>query len=185
MRTAIRSIAVWPIALLVALAGAVALPGKVGFAAPDEDAGWIADKNGCKVANPFPRPGETITWSGECKDGLAQGQGVLQWYLDGQEDDRYEGNLELGWAEGHGVLVRLDGSKYEGDWKQSQQHGNGRFEAPDGSWYEGQWKDGKPHGQGQYRRPDGKIFIGVWIDGVYEGDIESEPDDDNYDPNRT
>ena len=43
---------------------------------------------------------------------------------------------------------------------------------------------GKPHGQGQYRRPDGKIFIGVWIDGVYEGDVESEPEDNN-DPNRT
>ncbi len=185
MRTAIRSTAVQLIALFIGLAGAVALPGKVGFAAPDEDAGWIADKRGCKVANPFPRPGETITWSGECKNGFAQGQGVLQWYLDGQEDDRYEGNLELGWAEGRGVLVRLDGSKYDGDWKQSQQHGNGRFEAPDGSWYEGQWKDGKPHGQGQYRRPDGKIFIGVWIDGVYEGDLESEPDEDSYDPNRT
>jgi hypothetical protein len=185
MRTAVRSTPVWLIALLTALTGAVALQDKVGFAAPDEDVGWIADKRGCKVANPFPRPGETITWSGECKNGFAQGQGVLQWYLDGQADDRFEGNLELGWAEGRGVLVRLDGSKYDGDWKQSQQHGNGRFDAPDGSWYEGQWKDGKPHGQGQYRRPDGKIFIGVWIDGVYEGDIESEPDDDTYDPNKT
>lgn len=169
--------------LLAALMAAAALAGSAAQAAPEEDSTWIADKRGCKVANPFPRPGESITWSGECKNGFAQGQGLLQWYLNGQPDDRYEGNLEMGWAVGHGVLARTDGGKYDGEWKESMQHGNGRFEAPDGSWYEGQWKMGKPHGQGQYRRPDGKIFIGVWIEGVYEGDVESEPEND--DPNRT
>jgi hypothetical protein len=181
MRIARRSTPVW---LLAALMAAAALLGSTAQAAPDEDSAWISDKRGCKVANPFPRPGESITWSGQCKDGFAQGQGVLQWFVNGQEDDRYEGTLEKGWAEGRGVLTRGDGGKYDGEWKQSTQHGNGRFDAPDGSWYEGQWKDGKPHGQGQYRRPDGKIFIGVWIDGVYEGDVESEPDN-NADPNRT
>jgi hypothetical protein len=183
MRIAGRST---PARLIWLLAGLIAsaLPGRWAQAAPEEDAQWIADKQGCKVANPFPRAGESITWSGACKNGFANGEGVLQWYLNGQADDRYEGNLDMGWAAGHGVLSRSDGSKYDGDWKESNQHGNGRFEAPDGSWYEGQWKMGKPHGQGQYRRPDGKIFIGVWIDGVYEGDVESEPEENN-DPNRT
>ena len=45
---------------------------------------WIADSHGCKVANTFPRPGETITWSGKCKEGFADGDGVLQWFLDGK-----------------------------------------------------------------------------------------------------
>jgi hypothetical protein len=161
-----------------------ALLGAPAYATQSDDPQWIADERGCKVANPFPRAGESITWSGECKNGLAHGQGVLQWYVDGREDDRYEGNLELGWAEGRGVLQRGDGGKYDGEWKDSLQQGNGRYEAPDGSWYEGQWKMGKPHGQGQYRRPDGKIFIGEWIDGVYEGDIEPEREE-TYDPNRT
>jgi hypothetical protein len=116
-----------------------------------------------------PRAGESITWSGECKNGFAHGEGVLQWYLNGKEDDRYEGNLELGWAEGRGVLYRGDGGKYDGEWKDSLQQGNGRYEAPDGSWYEDQWKMNKPR-PGQYRQ--WKVFIGEWIDGVYEGDIE-------------
>jgi len=30
------------------------------LAAGDEDVVWIADSKGCKVANPFPQPGETI-----------------------------------------------------------------------------------------------------------------------------
>lgn len=171
--------------ILTALASVVLVA--AAFAAraeqPDKPE-WIADQNGCKVANPFPRVGETIAWSGSCKDGFAEGQGTLQWFLEGVLDDRYEGNLTHGWAEGRGTLYRADGGKYEGEWKDSLQDGDGRYEAPDGSWYEGQWRAGKPHGQGKYRRSDGKLFTGQWIDGVYEGDIEPQQDDTD-DPNRT
>jgi hypothetical protein len=169
--------------LSLGLLAAVVLVSASAFAAPKDDTEWIADKRGCKVANPFPRAGETITWSGPCKNGFADGQGVLQWYLNGKADDRYEGNLQMGWAEGKGILSKPDGEKYDGDWKDSLQEGSGRYDAPDGSWYEGGWKGGKPNGQGQFHRPDGKVFIGEWIDGVYEGDIE--PDADDADPNKT
>lgn len=152
--------------------------------AADDDTNWIADKRGCKVANPFPREGETITWSGECKDGLANGQGVLQWFFNGKPDDRYEGNLELGWAEGRGVLNKGDGGKYDGEWKHSMQEGTGRYDAPDGSVYDGQWKNGKPNGAGQYRTPEGRMFMGQWKDGVFEGDEEPEQEQEG-DPNRT
>ena len=154
-----------------------------GFAAED-DVSWIADKRGCKVANTFPRQGETITWSGNCKDGFADGEGVVQWFLNGKEDDRYEGNLEMGWAEGRGTLYKADGGKYDGEWRQSMQEGTGRYEAPDGSWYDGQWKNGKPHGNGQYRRPDGRMFMGQWRDGVFEGDADPAQEQQD-DPNRT
>jgi hypothetical protein len=150
-------------------------------AEPEE---WIADKRGCKVSNPFPRPGETITWTGECRNGYAHGEGVLQWYLHGKEDDRYEGNLDMGWAEGKGTLYKSDGGKYDGEWQQSMQSGSGRYEAPDGSWYDGQWKNGKPNGSGQYRRPDGRMFMGIWRDGVFEGDAGDEEQQAD-DPNRT
>ena len=38
---------------------------------------WITDKRGCKVANIAPQEGESITWSGECKNGVAHGEGTL------------------------------------------------------------------------------------------------------------
>ncbi|MBS0548662.1 MAG: hypothetical protein JSR24_12985, partial [Proteobacteria bacterium] len=42
---------------------------------------WIIDPTTkCKVANAFPSAAETITWSGPCKDGYAEGQGVAQWF---------------------------------------------------------------------------------------------------------
>ena len=152
--------------------------------AESEDQEWIADKRGCKVSNPFPRAGESITWTGECKNGFAHGAGVLQWFFQGKEDDRYEGNLEMGWAEGRGTLYKADGGKYDGEWRQSMQEGTGRYEAPDGSWYDGQWKNGKPHGNGQYRRPDGRMFMGQWRDGVFEGDADPAQEQQD-DPNRT
>src|SRR3954451_17182422 len=88
-------------------------------AAVEDDVSWIADKRGCKVANTFPRAGESITWSGPCKDGYADGEGVMQWFLNGKEDDRYEGQISMGWAEGHGVLPKIEGGKYDGQWKHS------------------------------------------------------------------
>jgi hypothetical protein len=146
---------------------------------------WIADSRGCKVANTFPRPGETITWSGRCKDGYADGEGVLQWFLDGKQDDRFEGQLVMGWAEGRGTLAKADGSKYAGGWKHSMQEGSGRYDAPNGSWYDGEWKNGMPNGKGEYRRADGKAFIGEWVDGVYQSDpSEDQEEDDAPDPNK-
>lgn len=164
---------------LLLLAGAFAIPGLA-----DDDTKWIADKRGCKVANPSPQPDETITWSGPCKDGFADGDGVLTFYLAGKQHSRYEGTLKQGWAEGRGVLQLPDGSKYRGEWVRSAENGTGRRDWPDGSWYEGGWKDGRPDGQGQFRRADGKSFVGEWVDGVYEGD--EEPDEGrDHDPNRT
>ena len=161
-----------------ALLALLALTFSAAAAADDEEVSWIADSNGCKIANPFPQPGETVAWNGQCVNGLADGEGVMQWFIDGKPMDRYEGNLSQGWAQGQGTLVR-EGGRYAGEWKRSMQHGTGRYDAPDGSWYEGEWKEGQPHGHGQYQTPDGRLFSGTWIDGVYEGDM----DDD--DPNKT
>ncbi len=142
-------------------------------AATDPDMQWIADANGCKAANPFPRPGESVTWSGACKDGLMEGKGVLQWFVDGKIDDRYEGQINAGWAEGEGTLTRLDGGRYAGNWSKSLQSGKGRYEGPDGAVYEGDWKDGQPHGLGVMRTPDGQVISGRWVGGEFDGPTDS------------
>ncbi|MFN0041235.1 MAG: hypothetical protein ACKVP2_17105 [Burkholderiales bacterium] len=149
------------------------------FAIPawaQEETVWIADKNGCKVANPFPQPEETITWSGKCKNGFADGEGVLEWFVKGKSADRFEGMLEQGWAEGRGTLTRAEGSRYSGQWVRSMEEGEGRLDAPDGSSYEGRWKQGKPHGSGRYRTPDGRVISGEWVDGEYQDDETFEQD---------
>ena len=79
-----------------ALATALMLS-SLAVSAAGDDVSWIADSNGCKIANPFPQPGETVTWSGGCSKGLADGDGVMQWFIDGKPLDMYEGTLKEGW----------------------------------------------------------------------------------------
>ncbi len=139
-----------------------------------EDTPWIADGNGCKVANPYPQAKESITWSGPCEGGYAQGDGTLQWFEGGSATARYEGSLNKGWASGRGMLTSPNGAIYKGEWKDSRENGEGRLDWPDGSWYEGQWRDGKPNGYGQYRSPEGRMLTGKFVDGVFEPDAKDQ-----------
>lgn len=140
---------------------AAALPA----AAQDERTPTIQDKNGCKIYNPMPQGEETVTWSGKCRDGFADGEGVLEWYIGGLMEERYEGTLSRGWAEGVGTFTSRQGVRYQGQWKKSMQDGKGVSKSPDGSMYEGEWRAGKPHGRGTYRSPDGETIDGEWENG--------------------
>lgn len=78
---------------------------------------WITTSNRpCKVWNPEPQPDESVTWSGECQDGLASGKGVLRWTVNGQLDVIFVGEYENGKRNGRGVLITADGDRIEGDW---------------------------------------------------------------------
>ena len=82
---------------------------------------WITATNPatnqpCKVWNPNPQPNESVTWSGECKDGLASGQGHLRWEVDGKLDAEYDGYYLNGKRNGRGVLTLADGRRIEGAW---------------------------------------------------------------------
>jgi hypothetical protein len=132
-----------------------------------DDTQWIADKRGCKVANIAPQDGESIAWSGECKNGLAHGEGTLNWFQKGVKVETYNGSMVNGYAEGRGQLKRGSGV-YIGEWKKSMQHGKGRFEDADGSWYQGEWEEGQPHGRGQMMTPEGELLRGYWNKGEFE-----------------
>jgi hypothetical protein len=106
--------------LLVALAIAAMLAVSVEARAQTDNPakpGWIADpKTGCKIWNQAPEPHETITWSGPCKDGYADGTGTLQWIENGKKGDRYDGEYGHGKRNGHGIVTEHNGTRVEGDW---------------------------------------------------------------------
>jgi len=139
----------------------------IGFSAyaQDRETPTIADENGCKVYNPMPQEEETISWDGRCSNGFADGNGILDWFIGGQLEERYEGDLKQGWAHGEGIYTSKRGMRYEGSWENSMQNGKGTMQNPDGSIYQGEWKDGKPHGWGVYRAPSGETVEGDWEDG--------------------
>jgi len=136
--------------------------------------GWIADKNGCKLANPSPKPSETVTWSGTCSHGFADGQGVVQWYEDGRPAVTYEGALVRGAASGQGKLTMPDGATYEGGWLDGKQEGSGKYSAPGGARYEGEWKDGVPNGRGIMHDPSGAVMDGIWKSGTYVAPVPEQ-----------
>jgi hypothetical protein len=124
---------------------------------------WIKDINtGCKVWNPFPAPNETITWSGQCIDGFAHGKGILQWYLNGVENGKYEGTYMYGKRNGQGTEILVNGEKYVGEWKDDKRNGQGSYTWPNEGKYVGEWKDGKRNGQGTLMYSDGRKYVGEW-----------------------
>ena len=77
--------------------------------------GWATDTgSGCKVWNEDPRSGETMTWTGACYNGLAMGQGKVQWFLRGAPAGSYVGGMLEGRKHGKGRVIRADGSSEDG-----------------------------------------------------------------------
>jgi len=131
----------------------------------DHDTTTIADENGCKVYNPMPQNGESISWDGACLKGFADGKGTLKWFINGELKEHYVGNLVSGWAEGNGVYTSYDGTQYDGEWVRSRQNGRGVQLNPDGSAYDGDWLNGRAHGWGRFRSANGEIVEGEWLNG--------------------
>jgi hypothetical protein len=104
--------------------------------------GWIADPlSGCRVWDSSPSPNETITWSGSCTNGLAQGPGSLQWVQNGTPMERDAGEWRDGKLNGHGTVVFPDGTRFDGEWREGRANGMGHLVGPKGS-YKGVWADG-------------------------------------------
>jgi hypothetical protein len=165
------------------------------FAQPNGD--WIADqKTSCKVWDAHPSPGQSITWTGDCANGLAQGHGTLQWFSDGKSGEkdegefkdgkqqgrgvrvfsngaRYEGDFNGGKREGQGVEVYAGGGRYEGGWKDNVFEGHGVATLANGNRFEGEFHAGKPNGQGTYTTKNGS-FSGNWTSGCFkDGGVEA------------
>lgn len=69
------------------------------------DVGWVADAKGCKVANPQPQPYESIRWSGRCRNGFADGPGMVRWYSAGRINGSTSGTFSQGKLMGTGYIT--------------------------------------------------------------------------------
>jgi hypothetical protein len=143
------------LAILFLLAPAMA------HAQPQQAANSIADpRTRCRVWNPEPQPSESISWSGACQGGYAQGYGMLQWFENGNPTERFEGEMQRGKPHGRGVYSWPDGSRYEGDFQNGYRTGRGVQVWPDGARYEGEYREGNFSGNGVYTWPDGSRYQG-------------------------
>jgi hypothetical protein len=91
-----------------------------------------AQNTDCKVV----KPEISGTYSGGCRNGLAQGKGIAQ------GTDRYEGQFSKGLPEGRGKYTWAGGVYYDGQWKSGMRDGKGKMVYPD-SVVTGYWKADK------------------------------------------
>jgi hypothetical protein len=149
--------------LLISISLALAA---LAAAAESADRGdWMVDaRSGCKVWNPHPQPNEGVHWSGECKDGLAHGRGVVQWLRDNTPLERDEGEWHQGRQAGKAVQVWPTG-RYEGEVANGEPHGTGVLTLAT-LRYEGQFRNGKANGSGTMVRAN-ETFRGFWNDGCF------------------
>lgn len=126
----------------------------------------VENQPNCAVWNDNPQPKETVTWTGDCVNGRAEGHGKKTWrFLDNGtwKEDLYTGDMRSGKSHGRGVFIAASGGRYDGEWKDGKSHGHGRLTDRFGV-YEGDIRNNKKHGQGVY----------VWASGGrYEGGFEA------------
>ena len=114
------------------------------FACLAQTAQWEADpQTGCKVRNPAPAPNESVTWSGACEDGLAEGIGVTQWFNNGKKGNRIEGTFHQGSPKGKVVVTFSNNESYAAVLDENGlPEGAGSYTWPNGDKYDGEFLKG-------------------------------------------
>ncbi|MEM7059876.1 MAG: hypothetical protein AAF557_20025 [Pseudomonadota bacterium] len=128
----------------------------------------------CQVWIERPLAQEEVTWEGACKDGLADGEGVLtrSYVMMGElHEIGYQGPMKAGKAHGSGKTVDSNFMMYKGDHADGLYHGKGTLIDLDydGVYrYAGNFQNGYPHGPGRKQR-DNKVIDGDWENGCFAG----------------
>ena len=131
---------------------------------------WMSDpKTGCRIWDDLPEPDQSVSWSGPCKDGLADGRGVAQWTIKGKPEDRYEGEMRGGKMAGTGILSFPNGMRYEGEFRNNTYTGHGRLTYSNGDVYVGEFLDDHRSGKGTLFMKDGQQYVGGWTLNMPDG----------------
>jgi hypothetical protein len=158
-RSAVR---LWSVMIAAVLCICVLI---VGLAAQAGD--WVTDaKSGCQIWNPSPQLEESVTWSGSCVQGHAEGKGVVQWLKSAVPFETDEGEWHSGRQAGNGKQSWPNG-RYEGELTEGEPNGRGVLTIQN-LRYEGEFRNGKPNGLGTLRVGNESVS-GDWKDGCLQG----------------
>ena len=143
----------------------------------------------CQVGTLQPAPvDQSVHWTGPCKEGYADGTGVVEWTakdgitrriegkfahgavsgeakLKAGDKFTYIGSLTDGVPDGEGYLHFANDLRYEGGLKMMQREGKGVQIYPNGDTYQGEFHADRPHGQGRLTYALGGMVEGEFRDG--------------------
>ncbi|HEU4853260.1 MAG TPA: hypothetical protein VFT37_14010, partial [Telluria sp.] len=140
-------------------ATALCLSSSLAFAATADD---------CRLAYVEPPVGSTFEWTGACKNGFADGTGVLDIKRGKMVVLHYKGEIRDGQLHGKGFMRRKDNEEYEGDFANDNPHGFGVATSRSGR-YEGEWKFGRREGKGKMVFTLGGEYEGEWKNNRFHG----------------
>jgi hypothetical protein len=151
-------------------ATALAIPEAIA----EDSESFIKDEGGCATWNPNPQPNESVRWSGQCKDGLMDGPGTLEWFGDGQLAGMTHTTMLQGRASGftreqllkRGIVDQVTEAVFENGLPQGYGEWRG---VEEGSRYVGEFRDGQPDGVGALFRKGGGWVLAMFRKGLAEG----------------
>src|SRR6185503_11017857 len=157
---------------------------------------WLKD-SACSLFSSVAVPGDTVSWTGSCVDGYAEGLGTATFSHEGQTQSftanfvhgvipdghvitrwgqgwSYDGDTIGGRFQGPGILTTDARDRFDGYWNDGKMNGFGVLLRANGERYVGDWKDDKPNGKGELRHSDGSLTSGNFVDGkLQQNDIGS------------
>ncbi|ALS63722.1 MORN repeat-containing protein [Pandoraea apista] len=111
----------------------------------------------------------TPTWVGQCKNGYAEGKGVLEWFNNGVFDQRLDGEMARGKRTGFGTYTWANGNRFEGQFTNNDRTGKGKLIWTNGDVYEGDFVVSKRTGKGKLTWANGDSYEGDFVDGKRTG----------------
>lgn len=127
--------------------------------------------NGCLVARaPGAKDSDSVTWTGACVRGRAEGAGRVTWLRGHAVTEEFEGTYSAGVPHGKGRYRDENGWVYDGGWVSGQRSGNGTLTMPNME-YVGEWANNQFDGNGRLNVNDGFIE-GIFSEGKITGDAK-------------
>ena len=139
---------------------------------PNGTACWmeLADQPGCYVWDSDLKVDATVSWTGECIEGVGQGTGTFKSVWDGgKKTSENTGRMQAGMKHGQWVLRRENGDVFQGPYVEGKFHGPWILRLADGTVQEGSFMEGKHYGQWVLRYKDGDVEQGSAVEGKRHG----------------
>ncbi|WP_419949442.1 toxin-antitoxin system YwqK family antitoxin [Candidatus Palauibacter sp.] len=128
----------------------------------------VANQPGCHLWNGGLASGATVTWSGACSDGYAQGAGRVHWrYDDGEQT--WDGAYVDGKRQGNWVIQESDGDLAEGFYVNGQRQGIWTWWFTSGDVLESPFVNGEENGtEIECERSPGTVI--AWLLSYVDGE---------------
>jgi hypothetical protein len=164
-----------------------------------DSSGWLKD-GPCALFGTDAGPGDTVSWTGPCVDGYAEGLGTATFTHDGQAQSftaifvhgaipdghvitrwgqgwSYDGETVGGRFNGTGILTTDTSDRFDGQWSDGKMNGFGVLLRANGERYAGDWKNDRPYGSGELRHADGSLLTGTFVGALTlnERDMQTMP----------